>query len=111
MSLLLKFSFASASLKPKELLQDAIPRHRPIQAALVAEVLHYQVSGQSLVLPPIDSTVSFTFTQLAGRFGLITLIVIIVFVWTIIRVAQFVNRLWRGTDATSSARIGVAAAA
>ena len=65
---------------------------------------------QASLSPPIDSTVSFTFTQLAGRFGLITLIVIIVFVWTIIRVVQFENRVWRGTDATSSARIGVAAA-
>ena len=111
MSLLLKFSLASASLKPKELLQDAVPRHRSIQKALAAEVLHYQVPGQSLVSPPIDSTVSFTFTQLAGRFGLITLIIIIVFVWAIIRVVQFVTRLLRGTDATSSARIGVAAAA
>ena len=111
MSLLLKFSFASASLEPKELLQDAVPRHRPIQAALVAEVLHYQVPGPSLVSPPIDSTVSFTFTKFAGRLGLITLIVIIVFVWTLIRLVQFVTRLWRGTDATRSARIEVAAAA
>ena len=66
---------------------------------------------QASLSPPIDSTVSFTFTQLAGRFGLITLIIIIVFVWAIIRVVQFVTRLLRGTDATSSARIGVAAAA
>jgi len=42
---------------------------------------------------------------------LITLIVIIVFVWTLIRVVQFVTRLWRNTDATGSAQIGVAAAA
>jgi hypothetical protein len=68
-------------------------------------------AGQSFVSPPIDSTVSFTFTQLAGRFGLITLIVIIVLVWTLIRVVRFVTQLWRNTNATGSAQIGVAAAA
>ena len=87
-----------------------VSRHRPILAALVAEVLQPS-AGQSLVSLPIDSTVSFTFTKFAGRLGLITLIVIIVFVWTLIRLVQFVTRLWRGTDATGSARSGVAAAA
>jgi hypothetical protein len=37
--------------------------------------------------------------------------VIIVFVWTLIRLVQFVTRLWRGIDATGPARIAVAAAA
>jgi hypothetical protein len=42
---------------------------------------------------------------------MITLVVIIVVVWTLVRIVQFVTRLWRGTDATSPARIGVDAAA
>ena len=42
---------------------------------------------------------------------MITLIVTIVVVWTIIRIVQFVTRLWRAADAAGSARIGVGAAA
>ena len=42
---------------------------------------------------------------------MITLIVIIVVVWTLIRLVQFVTQLWRGTDAKGGARIAVAAAA
>ena len=36
---------------------------------------------------------------------MITLIVIIVVAWTLIRIVQFVTRLWRGADAAGSARI------
>ena len=42
---------------------------------------------------------------------MITLIVIIVVAWALIRIVQFVTRLWRGTDAAGPARIGVDAAA
>ena len=42
---------------------------------------------------------------------MITLIVIIVVAWTLIRIAQFVTRLWRGADAADSQRIGVVEAA
>jgi hypothetical protein len=42
---------------------------------------------------------------------MITLIVIIVVVWTIVRIVQFVSRLWRPVDAAGSPRIGVGAAA
>ena len=42
---------------------------------------------------------------------MITLIVIIVVAWTVIRIVQFVTRLWRGADAADSPRIGVVAAA
>lgn len=42
---------------------------------------------------------------------MITLIVAIVVVWTIIRIVQFVNRLWSGADAAGTPRIGVVAAA
>jgi hypothetical protein len=42
---------------------------------------------------------------------MITLIVVIVVVWTVIRIAQSVPRLWRGADAADSPRIGVVAAA
>jgi len=42
---------------------------------------------------------------------MITLIVVIVVVWTLIRIVQFVTRLWRPADAASSPRIGVVAAA
>jgi ABC-type cobalt transport system substrate-binding protein len=42
---------------------------------------------------------------------LITLIVIIVVAWALIRIVQFVTRLWRGADAAGSARIGVVEAA
>jgi hypothetical protein len=45
-----------------------VSRHRPILAALVAEVLQPS-AGQSLVSLPIDSTVSFTFTKFAGSLG------------------------------------------
>lgn len=38
---------------------------------------------------------------------MITLIVIIVVAWTLIRIVQFVTRLWRGADAAGSPRIGV----
>ena len=42
---------------------------------------------------------------------MITLIVTIVVVWTVIRIVQFVARLWSGADAAGSPRIrGVAAA-
>jgi len=40
-----------------------------------------------------------------------TLLVIIVVVWTVIRIVQFVSYLWRLASAPGSARIGVAAAA
>ena len=42
---------------------------------------------------------------------MIALFVIIVVVWTPIRIVQFVSRLWRGADAAGSARIGVVEAA
>jgi hypothetical protein len=42
---------------------------------------------------------------------MITLIVIIVVVWALIRIVQFVTRLWRGADAAGSASIGVVEAA
>lgn len=42
---------------------------------------------------------------------MITLIVTIVVIWTVIRIAQFVTRLWSGADAAGAARIGFAAAA
>jgi hypothetical protein len=42
---------------------------------------------------------------------MITLIVIIVVVWTVIRIVQFVSRLWRPADGEISKRIGDAAAA
>jgi ABC-type cobalt transport system substrate-binding protein len=42
---------------------------------------------------------------------MITLIVTIVVVWTVIRIVQFVTRLWSGADAAGSPRIGVIAAA
>ena len=42
---------------------------------------------------------------------MITLIVITVVAWTLIRVVQFVTRLWRGADAADSTRIGVVEAA
>ena len=42
---------------------------------------------------------------------MITLVVIIVVVWTVVRIVQFVTRLWRGADAAGSARIGVVEAA
>ena len=42
---------------------------------------------------------------------MITLIVIIVVAWTLIRIVQLVTRLWRGADAAGPARIGVDAAA
>jgi hypothetical protein len=42
---------------------------------------------------------------------MITLVVIIVVVWTLVRIVQFVTQLWRGTDAAGPARIGVDAAA
>jgi hypothetical protein len=42
---------------------------------------------------------------------MITLVVIIVLVWALVRIVQFVTRLWRGADAASPARIGVDAAA
>ena len=42
---------------------------------------------------------------------MITLIVIIVVAWTLIRIVQFVSRLWRAADAASPASIGVDAAA
>jgi hypothetical protein len=42
---------------------------------------------------------------------MITLIVTIVVVWTLIRLVQFVSRLWRRADAAGSPRIGVVAAA
>jgi len=41
---------------------------------------------------------------------MITLIVTIVVVWTVIRIVQFVTRLWSGADAAGSPRIGVIAA-
>jgi hypothetical protein len=42
---------------------------------------------------------------------MITLIVVIVVVWTLVRIVQFVTRLWGGADAAGPARIGVDAAA
>ena len=42
---------------------------------------------------------------------MITLIVIIVVAWTLIRIVQFVTRLWRGADAADYPRIGVVEAA
>ena len=42
---------------------------------------------------------------------MITLIVVIVVVWTLIRIVQFVSQLWRHADAAGSPRIGVVAAA
>jgi hypothetical protein len=42
---------------------------------------------------------------------MITLIVITVVVWTIIRIVQFVNRLWGPADGEISKRIGSLAAA
>ena len=42
---------------------------------------------------------------------MITLVVIIVVVWTLFRIAQLVTQLWRGTDGAGPARIGVDAAA
>jgi hypothetical protein len=42
---------------------------------------------------------------------MITLFVIIVVVWTLIRIVQFVSRLWRPVDAAGPPRIGVVAAA
>jgi hypothetical protein len=42
---------------------------------------------------------------------MITLIVITVVVWTIIRIVQFVSRLWRPANGKISTRIGVLAAA
>lgn len=42
---------------------------------------------------------------------MITLIVIVVVVWTLVRIVQFVARLWSGADAAGSPRIGVVAAA
>jgi hypothetical protein len=42
---------------------------------------------------------------------MITLVVIIAVAWILVRIVQFVTRLWRGADAASPARIGVDAAA
>jgi hypothetical protein len=42
---------------------------------------------------------------------MITLVVIIVAVWILVRIVQLVTRLWRGTDAAGPARIGVDPAA
>jgi hypothetical protein len=42
---------------------------------------------------------------------MITLIVTIVVVWIVIRMVQFVTRLWSGADAAGSPWIGGAAAA
>jgi hypothetical protein len=42
---------------------------------------------------------------------MITLIVIIVVAWTLIRIVQFVTRLWRSADAAGSPRIGITTAA
>jgi hypothetical protein len=42
---------------------------------------------------------------------MITLIVIIVVVWALVRIVQFVSRLWGPVDAAGSPRIGVVAAA
>ena len=42
---------------------------------------------------------------------MIALFVIIVVVWTPIRIVQFVSRLWRPVDAAGPSRIGVVAAA
>ena len=39
-----------------------------------------------------------------------TLIVTMFVVWTVVRIVQFVIRLWRAADAAGAARIGVAAA-
>ena len=55
--------------------------------------------------PPIDSGMNLAFTKLrAGGVRLITLLVIIVVVWTLIRVVQFAGYLWRVANAP---RIGV----
>ena len=42
---------------------------------------------------------------------MITLFVIIVVVWTLIRIVQFVSRLWRPVDAAGPPQIGVVATA
>ena len=42
---------------------------------------------------------------------MITLIVTIVVVWAVIRIVQFLTKLWSGADAAGSPRIGGAAAA
>ena len=42
---------------------------------------------------------------------MITLFVIIVVVWTLIRIVQFVSGLWRSVDAAGAPRIGVVVAA
>ena len=42
---------------------------------------------------------------------MITLIVVIVVVWTLIRIVQFVSQLWTLANAAGSPRIGVVAAA
>jgi len=42
---------------------------------------------------------------------MITLIVTIVVVWTVIRIVQFVTRLWSAADAAGSARIAAGATA
>ena len=59
---------------------------------------------------PHDHGSTITFAC-CSRCGMITLFVIIVVVWTLIRIVQFVSRLWRGADAAGSARIGVVEAA
>ena len=41
---------------------------------------------------------------------MITLIVVIVVVWAVIRIVQLVSQLWRRADAAGSPRIGVGAA-
>jgi hypothetical protein len=42
---------------------------------------------------------------------MITLLVIIVVVWTLVRIVQFLAQLWRGADGAHPARIGLDAAA
>lgn len=40
---------------------------------------------------------------------MITLLVIILVIWSLVRIVQFVSRLWRPVDAAGSPRIGVVA--
>jgi hypothetical protein len=40
---------------------------------------------------------------------MITLLVIILVIWTLVRIVQLVSRLWRPVDAAGSPRIGVVA--
>jgi hypothetical protein len=42
---------------------------------------------------------------------MITLIIITVVIWTLVRIVQFVARIWRSADAPGSPSIGLAAAA